>query len=420
MRRFFWIISGLILTAPGIFFFLNNLSESPSYVHSKPAVTFARDPNYSEIVSKNVTSAAGTSTLPVFDDPALTELITSQYTALDPEQTRNLRYRVLALTPEHFSLVIINEDEPVFATFARSPATLLRTQDVFAAASSWNGPENGSFGFRNETFLIPVKEELKILSLSETKSALDLSHLEILAPETALVETAIRAREKVGEEITGRVESEKTRLSLSTECEIKACVSLTFDDGPDVHTELLLDILRTNQVPATFYVLGQQAAKHPETVKRIVADGHTLGNHTYHHPDLATLSAEAAFLELDKTQNVIYELTRRYPLTYRPPYGSRRSFEQYSLDQVLWSQDSLDWQLRDKTKIITQATTGVEAGDIILLHDTHPETVAAVPDIIRILKEKGFTLVTVEDLLANTDYTPESRIVESRTNIREK
>jgi peptidoglycan/xylan/chitin deacetylase (PgdA/CDA1 family) len=101
-------------------------------------------------------------------------------------------------------------------------------------------------------------------------------------------------------------------------------VALTFDDGPaPPFTGQILDVLRDYRVPATFFVCGQNAERHPELVRRIHAEGHTLGNHTYSHPFLYIQSRQRIAEEIDRTQEVIGRLTGYRPRLFRPPYGVR-------------------------------------------------------------------------------------------------
>ncbi|MGH3388150.1 MAG: polysaccharide deacetylase family protein, partial [Actinomadura sp.] len=135
------------------------------------------------------------------------------------------------------------------------------------------------------------------------------------------------------------------------DCHVRKCVALTFDDGPVPGTARLLDLLRAKNARVTFFVLGAQVARHPDLVRRELAEGHEVGNHTYHHVDLAGASKARINAELVHTQQAIRRATGVTPLLLRPPYGAtdRRVAliaRRYRLAQCLWTLDPLDWRNR--------------------------------------------------------------------------
>lgn len=191
------------------------------------------------------------------------------------------------------------------------------------------------------------------------------------------------------------------------DCAKAKCVALTFDDGPGPHTARLLTMLGKHGARATFFVLGPQARSRPRVVARARAAGHEIGDHTEHHPVLTRLSESRIRQEIDGTRRTVAKLTGRRPTLFRPPYGAtdRRVAAQarrLGLAQILWDVDTLDWRDRDPSLVARRAVKGLHRGAIILLHDNHPTTVAAVPRILRAAKAKGYTLVTVSELLGTT------------------
>ncbi|MBI5543434.1 MAG: polysaccharide deacetylase family protein, partial [Deltaproteobacteria bacterium] len=163
----------------------------------------------------------------------------------------------------------------------------------------------------------------------------------------------------------------------------KRNVNLTFDDGPHpVNTPRVLDILKQHDVKATFFVTGKGVEAHPELIRKIVAEGHVLGNHTYTHADLSKLTPAQAKVEFDKTQAAIDKaLGYHYELTMvRPPYGAGSSVVRAAepkKDIVLWQVDSNDWRYKnDDAKIMANIFEGSESvharGGTILFHDIHP------------------------------------------------
>ena len=190
-------------------------------------------------------------------------------------------------------------------------------------------------------------------------------------------------------------------------------VALTFDEGPyPPYTGQLLDVLKEKRIPATFFVIGQNAAKHPELVRRIAAEGHQLGNHTYNHVDLLKADRQGVISEIDKTNQVIAGIAGYAPHVMRPPHGFRDAvvmdiMAEYKLKVVEWSVSSRDW-VNPGAEVIAERTLGkVKNGSVILLHDgdgiaaTLPrgQTIAATRIIIDRLLAEGYRFVTVDEIL---------------------
>lgn len=200
-------------------------------------------------------------------------------------------------------------------------------------------------------------------------------------------------------------------------------VALTFDDGPDPHTTPpILDILRKRDIKATFFVVGRNVAEHPGLLRRIVEEGHTLGNHTYYHSDMSYLGPLQMRKELDSTRKAVDEaLGYHYPMDLmRPPYGEpyfdnpamlpvfKRVIREQELFVVMWTDDSRDWLRTERPQRIAQrvvrdeVSKGRDGTDrVLLLHDTQQQTVAALPEIIDRYTESGAQFTDVEELLTN-------------------
>ena len=194
-------------------------------------------------------------------------------------------------------------------------------------------------------------------------------------------------------------------------------VALTFDDGPyPPYTEQILDVLKEAHVPATFFVVGVNAQKYPELVRRIVDEGHQVGNHTYHHFDLLKSDSAAIAQEVDSTSAAILEITGSKTLLVRPPHGFRDALVmemmvERKLSVVEWSVASRDWTNPGVEAIVDRTLRKVKNGAIILLHDgdgveqtaSRAQTVEATRRIICELKDKGYTFVTVSEILKPED-----------------
>ena len=185
--------------------------------------------------------------------------------------------------------------------------------------------------------------------------------------------------------------------------------ALTFDDGPSINTPHLLDMLEEYGIPATFFMLGSQAERHPDIVKRVIAEGHEVGNHSYSHPNLRVVSLARKEEELRRTDTILRNLGAS-PQFMRPPYGSydastEKVAASLGLSLMLWSMDSRDWQrLPDNYATLrnnrgTVYAPGTLRG-IFLFHDSHKRTVDDLPRIIRDLRAGGCQrFVTVTDYL---------------------
>jgi peptidoglycan/xylan/chitin deacetylase (PgdA/CDA1 family) len=182
-------------------------------------------------------------------------------------------------------------------------------------------------------------------------------------------------------------------------------VALTFDDGPSPYTPAILDELKREGVRATFFVCGENAARYPDLVRRIRAEGHEIGNHTWSHPWLYLSPRETIASEIDRTQDALTAITGERPRLFRPPFGVRwfslwPLLRERGLTMVLWSDRGYDG--RYGADGIAKATLdGLTPGAIILLHDgfeTRPaaqvdraETVKALPAIIRGVRAAGYS-----------------------------
>lgn len=147
--------------------------------------------------------------------------------------------------------------------------------------------------------------------------------------------------------------------------------------------------------------MGQQAEQYPDIVKRMDAEGHLIGNHSYKHEQLSKLSSVQACTQVNRTNELIHAITGKYPEYLRPPFGDwkERLDCDVNMIEVLWDVDTLDWSSQNKAKIVKKVVTNVEEGDIILMHDSFESTVSATEEIIDILQKDGYEFVTVDELI---------------------
>lgn len=179
-------------------------------------------------------------------------------------------------------------------------------------------------------------------------------------------------------------------------------IALTFDDGPHpAYTEEMLSVLEEAQVPATFFLLGQNIEGNEEVVKDIAEKGHLIGNHTFHHVQITGLPKEQAYEEIDQTSRLIEELTGKGTEYVRPPFGTWNEGLESNLDliPVMWTIDTLDWTTKNVDAIVNHVVKNAGENDIILMHDSYKSTVQAVERIVSLLKAEGFEFVTVDEVL---------------------
>lgn len=188
-------------------------------------------------------------------------------------------------------------------------------------------------------------------------------------------------------------------------------VALTFDDAPDANfTPKVLDALKKEGVKATFFVVGNRVEAHPDIVRRMVQEGHVIGNHSYSHANLPKLSNSAFREEITKTDSLIRTYTGYTPHLVRPPYGNIdedqiRWLSSQHKKIVNWNVDSLDWKGLSTEQVATNVLAHVHPGSIVLQHaaggagEDLSGTVNAIPELIKKLREDGVKLVTVPELL---------------------
>lgn len=183
-------------------------------------------------------------------------------------------------------------------------------------------------------------------------------------------------------------------------------VSLSFDDGPVTSfTPQILDILAQFDVKAAFFCIGHRVEQEPGIMKRITAEGHLVGNHSFSHSPMFDLQHSSAMrTDLAKANEAIKSATGLQPKLFRPPYGVTnpmlaRAIRKSKLIAVGWSIRSFDTVIKDEDKLFERVTKKIEAGDIFLFHDTCAATVKILPALIKQLKRDGFAIRRLDELL---------------------
>lgn len=190
-------------------------------------------------------------------------------------------------------------------------------------------------------------------------------------------------------------------------------VALTFDDGPDRQwTPAIANVLNQYGVKGTFFVLGQMVDQNPDILQQLVRAGHEIGNHTYSHRQLPTLTQQQLEEEVNRTENAIYRAVGIRTQLIRPPYGELSdSVIQYLRDQgykiILWNVDSLDWSGIPASDIVSNVLAHTTPGSIILFHSAFgrnglSNTVQALPRIIQTLQQNGYSIATISQLIGDS------------------
>ncbi|UYZ15267.1 polysaccharide deacetylase family protein [Brevibacillus sp. WF146] len=197
-------------------------------------------------------------------------------------------------------------------------------------------------------------------------------------------------------------------------------IALTFDDGPDpVYTPQILDLLRRYHAKATFFVVGQRVMNHPEITRRIVAEGHEVGNHTFNHANLMRLRPEQIRHQIEKTSGLIHAATGKHSELFRPPGGYYNETIVHCVRKtghltVMWSwhQDTRDWSNPGTDKIVNKVLNNARGGDIVIMHDyggNRSQTVTAVARILPELAKRGYRFVNVSQLVSIRGKLPVNR-----------
>jgi peptidoglycan/xylan/chitin deacetylase (PgdA/CDA1 family) len=197
------------------------------------------------------------------------------------------------------------------------------------------------------------------------------------------------------------------KAKATSESQSKGKVALTFDDGPGVYTQAILNTLKQYDVKATFFMIGQNAESHPDLVKLVNSGGHVIGNHTYDHQQLSKFSYDKQMDEIKSTNDILKNIVSSLNVHwFRPPYGdynddTTKVLDNLGMSMVLWNVDPRDWSGRSAEEIANSVISNTKDGSIVLMHDgvaNSVETAKALPTIIQTLKDKGFQLVTVSEL----------------------
>ncbi|MGC5013743.1 polysaccharide deacetylase family protein [Streptosporangium sp. DT93] len=190
---------------------------------------------------------------------------------------------------------------------------------------------------------------------------------------------------------------------VPVDCAKVKCIALTFDDGPGKYADKLLDTFKKYKSKTTFFLEGQYVKSRPAFAKRMVVEGHEIGNHSYTHPHLRELSEDRIREELTSTQDIVKKVTGKYPTTIRPPYGELDErvaavARQMGMPIILWNGGSRDWATRNEKAIYDEVLKNAKRDGVILMHDWVEQTVKVMPKLLAALQKQGYHVVSVSSL----------------------
>ena len=209
-----------------------------------------------------------------------------------------------------------------------------------------------------------------------------------------------------GAEKNGRNAPGESNITFNSVHVAGPYIAMTFDDGPSATlTPKLLDLLAAHHIKATFFVIGENVAEHPEIVERAAREGHEIANHSWSHPNFGKMSDEGVRRQLTRTDDAIKNATGVRPTLLRPPYGSitarqkRWIHNEFGYQIILWDVDPYDWKRPGPSVVCNRILKETRPGSIVLSHDIHPGTIEAMPSTFDQLQAKGFKFVTVSELI---------------------
>ena len=288
----------------------------------------------------------------------------------------------------------------------------------FSLSNLFSSPDEAK-----QKFLSKIKQQLAVKGLSEEKNKEVITmlrdkdmatwkftydeskfniNIEPIVSDVSSVEVSINDVFKYIEEayLKGEdLEKYKTYIKKRT----RKAVALTFDDGPSPKTTpVALDLLKKYNAKGTFFMVGHAVEGNEDIIKRVIAEGHQIGNHSWDHPVLTKISLEKAKSQINDTTAALKKASGLDVHIMRPPYGAINGAIQAAVDQsfILWDVDTLDWKNRNTASIMKEVRKA-QAGSIILMHDIHQTTIDALPLILQYLTEQGFEMVTIEELMGD-------------------
>jgi len=200
--------------------------------------------------------------------------------------------------------------------------------------------------------------------------------------------------------------------ALNFNAQIKQnAIAITFDDGPHPkYTPQILAILQQYNAKATFFCIGKEIEKHPELFKKMVKEGHVVGNHSFNHSNhFGFFTSSKVIDELNQTKKLINSLINSNITLFRPPFGVtnpaiKKAIRHTNYHVIGWNKRSLDTRIKDPKKIYHRISKGLKAGDVILLHDTNERAVSVLEQLLLFLQKNQLETITIDKLFEIEAY----------------
>ena len=275
-----------------------------------------------------------------------------------------------------------------------------------------SSPNNSSESFGQNNTVTDSSSSSNTSSPTNDKPKTEpLNFYSILGVSNKLTSSEKASMDKWRSEIVNISKQNPSTVIINGDTQDKT-VCLTFDDGPDNYTTpRVLDILKKNNVNASFFFIGNFASKYPDVVKRTYNEGNLVLGHSLKHSNLSKESYADINKDITATNDILYNIIGKRPLLLRPPYGAVNSnLINYAKDNnykiIIWSIDTLDWSQKQSSNIVKNAVDNVRPGEIILMHSNEDRnaTLEALPTMISKLKEKGYKFITLSDMLNTSAY----------------
>jgi len=187
-------------------------------------------------------------------------------------------------------------------------------------------------------------------------------------------------------------------------------IALSFDDGPAELTNTVLDILKANQAEAAFFLIGKKIPGNDALLKRMVQEGHIIGNHSFSHHPLFDLFGSGKMLnDMTAMNQLVKNITGLTPRFFRPPYGVtnpnlKKAVMSGGFISIGWSIRSYDTVIKNPRRLVSKILSGLKPGAILLLHDTSETTVAILPELLKAIQQKGFQIVRLDKMVNLNPY----------------
>ena len=259
-------------------------------------------------------------------------------------------------------------------------------------STAWAGPAS-------DPNLIAAKEQEMAQQTAQAAQAVPGVSEQHVGPGGAAADPQAPVQEVVSDTI---VWSNGRQLDLT-----KPMLALTFDDGPQVQSgNRIMDVFAQYGQRCTFFLVGDRIASRADEVRRMVADGHEVADHSYSHAYFNKLSAEQIRSEVAKCNAAIAQTTGVAPTIMRLPGGNKTAtvLANVNMPIILWNVDTEDWKVKDSARIISRVVGKVKDGDVVLMHELYGTTATAVETIVPTLVSQGFQLVTVSELAKFRGY----------------